>query len=80
MQEAVVFEAGVVRSTNFDSYRPLRIPEMPPVAVHIVASAEPPTGVGEPGLPPVGPALANALRAVTGKTVHRLPIGARIAV
>jgi isoquinoline 1-oxidoreductase beta subunit len=80
MHEAVVFEAGVVRSTNFDSYRPLRIPEMPPVAVHIVASAEPPTGVGEPGLPPIGPALVNALRAVTGKTVHRLPIGVRVGV
>ncbi len=53
----------------------LRINEMPVVEVHIVPSAEPPTGVGEPGVPPLAPALANALFAATGKRIRTLPIG-----
>jgi isoquinoline 1-oxidoreductase beta subunit len=44
------------------------------VEVHLVASTEPPTGVGEPGTPPIGPAVANALLALTGKPVRRLPL------
>jgi isoquinoline 1-oxidoreductase beta subunit len=47
---------------------------MPQVEVHIVPSAEPPTGVGEPGTPPIAPAVANALFKLTGKPVRRLPI------
>ena len=46
---------------NFDTYRSLRINEMPEVEVHIVQSTEKPTGVGEPGVPPIGPAVANAM-------------------
>ena len=52
----------------------LRIHEMPEVEVHIVPSTDKMGGVGEPGLPPVAPALANALFALTGKRVRRLPI------
>lgn len=66
-------EKGRVTSTNFDSYRVLRHTDMPVVDVHIVASAEPPTGVGEPGTPPIGPAVANALLALTGKPTRTLP-------
>jgi isoquinoline 1-oxidoreductase beta subunit len=47
---------------------------MPKVEVHIVPSAAPPTGIGEPGVPPVAPAVANAIAAATGKRLHRLPI------
>ena len=68
-------ETGKVVQTNFDSYRSLRISEAPEVHVVVVKSPEPPTGVGEPGVPPLAPALANAWRALTGVAVTRLPFG-----
>ncbi|RHW16724.1 xanthine dehydrogenase family protein molybdopterin-binding subunit [Sphingomonas gilva] len=71
--ELTIEPGGMVREGNFDSYRCLKIAEMPAVEVSIVKSAENPTGIGEPGLPPVAPAVANAWRALTGKPVHRLP-------
>ena len=67
-------QKGRVMSTNFDRYRVLRQREMPVVAVHIVPSTEAPTGVGEPGTPVIGPAVANALLALTGKPTRTLPI------
>jgi len=70
----ITLDRGVVEQTNFDRYRTLRLPEMPVVEVHIVPSAEPPTGVGEPGVPPIGPAVANAVFALTGRPVRKLPI------
>jgi isoquinoline 1-oxidoreductase beta subunit len=70
----ITLDRGNVVETNFDRYRQLRMPEMPVVEVHIVPSAEPPTGVGEPGVPPIGPAVANAVFALTGKPVRKLPI------
>ncbi len=79
LREAVTLDAGRVVEANFDRYRPLRIHEMPVVDVHIVPSDAPPSGVGEPGVPPLGPAVANALRAATGKPQHRLPLGERLA-
>lgn len=79
LREEIVLDGGRVVQGNFDSYRPLRINEMPAVEVHIVPSAEAPTGVGEPGTPPVAPALANALFAATGRRIERLPIGDRLA-
>lgn len=66
-------EGGRVREGNFDTYRSLRMHEMPEVEVAMVASAEAPSGVGEPGLPPIAPAVANAFRVLTGKSVRRLP-------
>jgi isoquinoline 1-oxidoreductase beta subunit len=66
-------DTGRVRQTNFDTYRSLRINEMPEIEVLIVKSAQAPTGVGEPGVPPIGPAVANAWRALTGTVVARLP-------
>jgi len=64
---------GRVQQSNFHDYRPLRIEEMPLVEVYIVPSAAPPTGVGEPGVPPIAPAVANALFHLTGRRVRRLP-------
>jgi len=58
---------GAVEEGNFDLYEPLRIGDMPRVHVEIVASTEAPTGVGEPGTPPIGPAVANAVFAATGR-------------
>ncbi|WP_439539605.1 molybdopterin cofactor-binding domain-containing protein [Sphingomonas sp.] len=71
--ELTLGEGGVVQQTNFDSYRSLRIGEMPDVEVAILPSTEKPSGVGEPGLPPIAPAVANAWRKLTGKAVRRLP-------
>ncbi len=64
---------GRVREGNFDQYANLRVDDMPEVEVAIVASDEDPTGVGEPGLPPIAPAVANAWRRLTGERVKRLP-------
>jgi isoquinoline 1-oxidoreductase subunit beta len=66
---------GAVDQTNFDGYRVLRFSEMPVVEVHIVPSAEPPSGAGEPGVPPIGPAVANAVFAATGQMLTDMPFG-----
>ncbi|HTS86917.1 MAG TPA: xanthine dehydrogenase family protein molybdopterin-binding subunit [Gemmatimonadales bacterium] len=71
---AITLKEGRVIEGNFDTYRPLRISDMPQVEVHIVPSTEPPTGIGEPGLPPIAPAVANALYKLTGKRIRKLPI------
>jgi isoquinoline 1-oxidoreductase beta subunit len=73
---AITFKDGRVEQSNFDDYPILRINEMPKVEVYIVPSHEPPGGVGEPGVPPIAPAVANAVFAVTGKRIRRLPINA----
>lgn len=65
---------GRVQQENFDSYRVLRLSEMPRVETHIVPSTEKPGGVGEPGVPPVAPAVANAVFALTGRRLRRLPL------
>jgi isoquinoline 1-oxidoreductase beta subunit len=70
---AITLKEGRVEQDNFNSYRVLRMNEMPKVEVHIVPSAEPPTGVGEPGVAPLGPAVANAIFAATGKRNYVLP-------
>ena len=71
---AITLKDGGVEQSNFHDYPVLRINEMPVVEVHIVASAEKPTGVGEPGVPPLAPAVANALAAATGKRLRKLPL------
>jgi CO/xanthine dehydrogenase Mo-binding subunit len=63
-----------VQQKNFNDYQVLRIHEMPVVDVHIIPSGEAPTGAGEFTLPPVAPALCNAIFAATGNRVRRLPI------
>ncbi len=72
----ITFKDGKVEQSNFHDYPVLRIDEMPRVEVHIVASTEPPGGIGEPGLPPIAPAVTNAIFAATGKRVRKLPINA----
>jgi isoquinoline 1-oxidoreductase beta subunit len=70
----ITLKEGRVEQGNFDTYLPLRINDMPRVEVHIVKSDAAPTGIGEPGVPPVAPAVANAVAQATGKRVTRLPI------
>ncbi len=71
---AITIENGRVVQSNFHDYTPLRGDEMPRVEVHILPSTENPGGVGEPGTPPIAPAVCNALFALTGKRIRRLPI------
>jgi isoquinoline 1-oxidoreductase beta subunit len=73
LKSQVTLTKGAVDQGNFDTYEVLRFDEMPQVDVHIVPSQEPPTGVGEPGVPPIGPAVANAVYAATKKRVRTLP-------
>jgi isoquinoline 1-oxidoreductase subunit beta len=70
----ITIAKGRVQQSNFHDYEMLRINEMPQIEVHIVPSNEPPGGVGEPGTPPIAPAVCNALFAATGKPIRRLPI------
>jgi isoquinoline 1-oxidoreductase beta subunit len=76
LKTEITLKDGRVQQENFHDYQMLRIFESPEIEVHIVPSSENPTGVGEPGVPPVASALANAIFAVTGKRVRRLPIRA----
>lgn len=73
LHNAIDLVEGRVVQSNFDDFRPLRIGEMPEVEVKIVASSEAPTGVGEPGTPPIAPAVANALYRLTKRRVRALP-------
>ena len=76
LKSEITLKDGRVEQSNFYDYPMLRIYESPEIEVHIVRSTANPTGVGEPGVPPVAPALANAIFAATGKRVRRLPIRA----
>ena len=70
----ITLEQGWVTQSNFHDYLVPRLPDMPEVEVHILPSAEPPTGVGEPATPVISPAVANAVAAATGKRHTRLPM------
>jgi isoquinoline 1-oxidoreductase beta subunit len=75
MSGEITASDGRVKQSNFDSYPVARINESPlETHVHIVASNEPPTGVGEPGVPPMAPAICNAIFAATGKRIRELPV------
>ena len=74
LREQVTLTDGEVDQFNFPDYMPLRISDMPEVEVHIVPSTEGPTGIGEPGTPPIGPAVANAVYKATGERVRSLPM------
>ena len=71
---AITLKDGRVEQSNFHDYPVLRMNEMPKVEVYIVSSQEKPTGVDEPGVPPIAPAVANALFAATGKRIRTLPM------
>jgi isoquinoline 1-oxidoreductase beta subunit len=73
LRNKITLTDGLVDQANFDGYEPLRISDMPKVEVHIVASRAAPTGIGEPGVPPTAPAVANAIFAAAGKRLHALP-------
>lgn len=74
LHEAVVLSGGGAAAGNFDRYPILRLAEMPAVEVVLVPSGDPPGGVGEPGTPPIAPAVANALFRLTGQRLRSLPI------
>jgi len=73
LHDAVTLKEGRVEQSNFHDYLPLRINEMPEVEVYVVESSAAPTGVGEPGVPPIGPAVANAVYKATGRRIRSLP-------
>ena len=73
LKEPITIVNGVVQQTNFHQFTPLRIYEVPPMEIHVIPSIEQPGGAGEPGLPPVAPALCNAIFNLTGKRVRTLP-------
>ncbi|MET0858396.1 MAG: molybdopterin cofactor-binding domain-containing protein, partial [Telluria sp.] len=70
----ITIKNGRVEQTNFHDYRVLRMAQAPQVETIIIASAEPPEGVGEPGTPPIAPAVANALFVLTGQRLRSLPL------
>ncbi|TFH85194.1 xanthine dehydrogenase family protein molybdopterin-binding subunit [Billgrantia azerbaijanica] len=75
LHSELTLDGGRVQQDNFDGFQVLRLNEMPEIEVHIVPSAEAPTGVGEPGVPPLAPAVTNAIHAAVGKRIRRLPLG-----
>ena len=70
----ITLQDGAVQQSNFHDYGMLRMPETPEIEVHLLASTNPPSGVGEPGTPPIAPALANAIFAATGQRLRQLPL------
>ncbi len=73
LRNKITMTDGLVDQSNFDGYEPLRISDMPRIEVHIIPSTQAPTGIGEPGVPPVAPAVSNAIFAATGKRLNSLP-------
>ena len=78
LRQQITLKDGVVQQTNFNNYPALRINEAPAVETFMVDSSNPPTGIGEPGVPPTVPAVLNAISAITGKFIRRMPLGAHV--
>jgi isoquinoline 1-oxidoreductase subunit beta len=73
LKNEITIKNGAVEQSNFDGYDPIRINEAPPIEVHLVSGKEDPGGMGEPGLPPIAPAVANAIFAASGQRLRKLP-------
>jgi len=73
LKNEITIKNGAVEQTNFDGYDPMRIDEAPPIEVHLTHSQEDPGGMGEPGLPPIAPAVANAIFAASGLRLRKMP-------
>jgi len=71
---AITVEGGRIQQSNFHDYKVMRMPEAPVIDIHLVSSGDGPKGVGEPGVPPIAPAVANAVSKLTGQRVRKLPI------
>lgn len=78
LHNEITLDEGRVVQSNFHDYRPLRIGEMPTIETHVIQSTEAPTGVGEIAVPTIGPAVANAYAALTGKRLRKLPFAKEI--
>jgi isoquinoline 1-oxidoreductase beta subunit len=76
--EAITLTGGAVDQSSFTDYPVIKLAEAPPIDVHFIESGAAIGGIGEPGLPPAAPALANALFAATGKRIRTLPIGRKL--
>jgi isoquinoline 1-oxidoreductase subunit beta len=76
LHQQITIRNGMAEQDNFAAYAPLRMAEMPEIEVHIVESGAPPGGMGEAALSPAAPAVANALHALDGTRVRRLPFPA----
>ena len=74
MAGRIALEQDQVVQSNFDDYPVMRIGDCPKIQVELIQSTEPPAGVGEPGVPPIAPALVNAIYAASGKRIRKLPI------
>jgi CO/xanthine dehydrogenase Mo-binding subunit len=74
LKEQIAIKGGVMQASNFDGYPVLRMSEVPPMEVAVVSTEDPPTGIGEAGVPAVGPAIANAVAQLTGKRLRHLPM------
>ena len=74
LRERITIKDGVIQQTNFDGYQVMRMSDMPPMDVEVISTADPPTGIGEAGVPAVAPAIANAVAQLTGKRLRHLPM------
>ena len=74
MGERITIENGVVQQTNFGNYPLLRMADVPEIHVQVISTDNAPGGIGEVGLPPMGPAIGNAIAALTGARIRELPM------